>query len=421
MRILACDTSNRACSCCLWEEGRSIDTRFRNDGLTHSQTFMPQVHDLMEKNNAEYSDLDALACTVGPGSFTGIRIGVSAVKTMAMALEKPAVPVSSLAAMAYPLHEEDALVVPLIDCRNHRAWAAAYYRGQQVLPEMADDVNEIRTACLDLVAKELSNRRILLIGSGAPLFLEEEAPDAQYKEGFDEILPESVAALAERTLSSRKEELAQSAGSTKSESAEESLARAFAATDLMPVYLSRTQAERNAKEQGKVVENVPIRYYSTLDEEKEKRTMELVFERAKEEDLEKIAAIEQVSFPDPWSEDSLWTFASDETIRTLVTAKNKESGELVGYYALQYVLDEAEIAIVAVAAKYRRQGVGRELIEAIKAFCKSKKISMIHLEVRAGNEAAVHLYRAMGFQETGCRKNYYDKPKEDALLFSLSI
>ena len=149
--------------------------------------------------------------------------------------------------------------------------------------------------------------------------------------------------------------------------------------------------------------------------------MELVFEKAKEEDLEKIAAIEQVSFPDPWSVDSLWTFASDETIRTLVTAKDKESGELVGYYALQYVLDEAEIAIVAVAAKFRRQGVGRELIEAVKQFCKCKKISVIHLEVRSGNEAAVHLYRAMGFQETGCRKNYYDKPREDALLFSLSI
>ena len=419
MRILACDTSNRACSCCLWEDGQSIDTRFRNDGLTHSQTFMPQVHDLMEKNHADYADLDALACTVGPGSFTGIRIGVSAVKTMAMALQKPAVPVSSLEALAYPLHEEDALVVPLIDCRNHRAWSAGYYKGKQVLPEVADDVNVIRKVCLDHVAKELANKRILLVGSGAALFLEEEVPVAEYREGFDEILPESIGALAESTLLAKKEELARSGAPADTEK-DDTLTSAFAATALMPVYLSRTQAERNAKEQGKIVENVPIRYYSTLEEE-QKKPMELVFEKAKEEDLEKIAAIEQVSFPDPWSEDSLWTFASDETIRTLVTAKEKESGELVGYYALQYVLDEAEIAIVAVAAKYRRQGVGRELIEAVKTFCKRKKISVIHLEVRAGNEAAVHLYRAMGFQETGCRKNYYDKPKEDALLFSLSI
>ena len=149
--------------------------------------------------------------------------------------------------------------------------------------------------------------------------------------------------------------------------------------------------------------------------------MELVFKRAEQEDLEKIAAIEQVSFPDPWSVDSLWTFASDETVRTLVTAKEKESGELVGYYALQYVLDEAEIAIIAVAAKFRRRGVGRELIEEIKNFCKSKKIKTLHLEVRSENEAALHLYRAMGFQEVGRRRDYYEKPIDDAILFSLSI
>ena len=149
--------------------------------------------------------------------------------------------------------------------------------------------------------------------------------------------------------------------------------------------------------------------------------MELVFKRAEQEDLEKIAAIEQVSFPDPWSVDSLWTFASDETVRTLVTAKEKESGELVGYYALQYVLDEAEIAIITVAAKFRRQGVGRELIEEIKNFCQSKKIKTLHLEVRSENEAALHLYRAMGFQEVGRRRDYYEKPIDDAILFSLSI
>ncbi len=278
MRILACDTSNRACSCCLWEDGRSIDTRFRNDGLTHSQTFMPQVHDLMEKNQAEYADLDALACTVGPGSFTGIRIGVSAVKTMAMALEKPAIPVSSLEALAYPLREEDALVVPLIDCRNHRAWAAAYYKGRQVLPEVADDVNEIRRACLDYVAKELASKPVLLIGSGSALFLEEEGAaalkeagiTAEYREGFDEILPESVAAIAEATARAAAETQATATANEApaAQAAEEALVRVFPATGLMPVYLSRTQAERNAKEQGKEVVDVPIRYYSTLDEEK---------------------------------------------------------------------------------------------------------------------------------------------------------
>ena len=250
MKILASDTSNRACSVCLWEDGKVIDTRFRNDGLTHSQTFMPQMHDLMEKNRSSYEDLDALACTVGPGSFTGIRIGVSAVKTMAMVLEKPAVPVSSLEAMAFPLREEDALIVPLIDCRNKRAWGAAFYKGEKVLPEVASDIGEIRKDCISFREDKLAGKKILLLGSGAKLFLEEEGENIEYIEGLDEILPENVAAVAGKTIE----------GMTA-----EKLLSKFPAAALMPVYLSKTQAERNAAEQGKETKEIPIRYYSTND------------------------------------------------------------------------------------------------------------------------------------------------------------
>lgn len=265
MKILACDTSNRACSVCLWEDGSSVDTRFRNDGLTHSQTFMPMMHDLMEKNGAAYEDLDVLACTVGPGSFTGIRIGVSAVKTMALVLEKPAVPVSSLEAMAWPLKEEDALVVPLIDCRNKRAWAAAYYRGEQVLPEVASDISEIREKVNAYRDEKLPGKKILLIGSGAKLFLETDGQDdaagnssasetamAEYREGLDEIRPENVAAVAQKIAEAE-------------EKAGNALLAKYPAAALMPVYLSKTQAERTAGEQGKEVKDIPIRYYSTND------------------------------------------------------------------------------------------------------------------------------------------------------------
>ena len=119
--------------------------------------------------------------------------------------------------------------------------------------------------------------------------------------------------------------------------------------------------------------------------------------------------------------DSLWAFASDEQIRTLVCARDKESGELVGYYALQYVMDEAEIAIIAVKRKFRRQGLGRLLLEEIRSFAIGRGITKIHLEVRSENEAAVHLYRSFGFLEVGRRKNYYEAPKDDAILFTFSI
>lgn len=223
---------------------------------------MPMLHDLMEKNGAEYEDLDMLACTVGPGSFTGIRIGVSAVKTMALVLEKPAVPVSSLEAMAWPLKGEDALIVPLIDCRNKRAWAAAYYKGEQVLPEAASDISEIFNKVISYRGEKLSGKKILLLGSGAKIFLEakenaemesgEKIPLVEYREGLDEIHPENVAAVAQKIA-----EAEEKAGNV--------LLAKYPAAALMPVYLSKTQAERTAGEQGKEVKDIPIRYYSTND------------------------------------------------------------------------------------------------------------------------------------------------------------
>lgn len=222
---------------------------------------MPQMHDLMESNSRKYEDLDVLACTVGPGSFTGIRIGVSAVKTMALVLGKPAVPASSLEAMAWPLKDEDALIVPLIDCRNHRAWGSAYYHGRQVLPEVASDVNEIREACMNFVKEKLPGKKILLVGTGAKLFLETEIPGAEYREGLDEILPENAAAVAEKNalnaIKARPMEDVMTIEAT--------LLKKFPAAALMPVYLSKTQAERTAAEQGKETMEIPIRYYSTND------------------------------------------------------------------------------------------------------------------------------------------------------------
>ena len=149
--------------------------------------------------------------------------------------------------------------------------------------------------------------------------------------------------------------------------------------------------------------------------------MEICYRPATFEDIASIHEIEAASFPDPWSENSLWAFASDEQVRTLVVARDQETKDIVGYFALQYVLDEAEIAIIAVKQQYRRQGIGREILQEIKCFCQGKSITTIHLEVRSENEAAIHFYRAFGFEEVGRRKNYYASPKDDAILFRLSV
>lgn len=234
MLILACDTSNTACSVCLYEDGRVLAQSLLSIGKqTHSLTFMPMVHDLMIRSGHDYKDLDALACAVGPGSFTGIRIGVSAVKSMAMVIEKPAVPVSSLKALAFPfLETQNTLVVAMTDARNRRVFSAAYYQGKEVVSENARTIDELIVLCRAWEEMGVaSDTRILLCGDIASTYAKEEyflKKNASVPILFGrEVQPESVAALAFETISRT-----------------ENLHELFPAKDLSPVYRAKTAAER---------------------------------------------------------------------------------------------------------------------------------------------------------------------------------
>ena len=240
MLILAADTSGSACSVCLFENGRVLAESFLSLGLTHSQTFMPMVHELMARSGRSYPELDAFACTVGPGSFTGIRIGVSAVKAMAAVAEKPAVPVSSLRALAFPfLAEPKTLVVPMTDARNRRVFSTAYYEGQEIMPEEARDIGELSRLIGEWSSENTAGPlRMRLCGDAARLYAEEpEFADAVGAGLFgSEIQPRSVAFLAAESLQAllpdqRPEEI-------------------FSAGALRPAYRAKTSAERmfpNAK------------------------------------------------------------------------------------------------------------------------------------------------------------------------------
>ena len=245
MLILACDTSNSACSACLYEDGRILAQSLLSLGRTHSLTFMPLVHDLMKCSGREYKELDAFACTVGPGSFTGIRIGVSAVKAMAMVAEKPAVAVSSLAALAFPffLHKK-ALIVAMTDARNRRVFSAAYYEGREVISENARTIDELMELCRTWEeVSGVSGTDILLCGDVSGLYAKEEyfmQRKAQTESLFGrEIQPVSVAALAYETIRE-----------------EESLMDKYPPQALMPVYRAKTSAERMFPKAEKIIPGV---------------------------------------------------------------------------------------------------------------------------------------------------------------------
>ena len=135
-----------------------------------------------------------------------------------------------------------------------------------------------------------------------------------------------------------------------------------------------------------------------------------------EEHIPQIAALERACFSRPWSEDSLrgelWNEAA------VIIVAEGEDGAVLGYAGLQTVLDEGYINNVAVDEKFRRQGVADELISAFVRFGQAK-LAFLTLEVRASNAPAIALYAKHGFGEVGRRKNYYEDPREDAVLMTV--
>ena len=141
-----------------------------------------------------------------------------------------------------------------------------------------------------------------------------------------------------------------------------------------------------------------------------------MIEQAKQHHLAEILQIEGESFADPWSEALIARKMEDANTIFYVAVRNEE---VLGHAVLQCIAPEAELEQIAVKSTARQQGIGRRLLEAVMREARSRNIETIHLEVRAGNTPAIALYRTLGFQDVGLRKNYYKNPSEDAVLMSL--
>ena len=138
---------------------------------------------------------------------------------------------------------------------------------------------------------------------------------------------------------------------------------------------------------------------------------------ATEAHLPKIAALEKICFPaDPWSEE-LFQAALDGPATSILLAEG-EAGSILGYTVLSVILDEGNLDNIAVAPAYRRQGVADALLSVVTGFGR-EHLSRLMLEVRASNAPAIALYEKYGFAAVGRRKNYYDAPREDAVLMTL--
>ena len=167
MRVLALETSARAVSAAVTEDGRVLCSGYQDTGLTHSRTLMPMVEAMLKNAGLTVRDCDAVAVAAGPGSFTGIRIGVSAAKGLAFGAERPCAAVSTLEAMARNVSHMDALVVCAMDARRHQIYNALFTAEGGRLTRRTPD----RAVGLAELAEELRGETAppVIVGDGAAL------------------------------------------------------------------------------------------------------------------------------------------------------------------------------------------------------------------------------------------------------------
>ncbi|MBE6919577.1 MAG: tRNA (adenosine(37)-N6)-threonylcarbamoyltransferase complex dimerization subunit type 1 TsaB [Ruminococcaceae bacterium] len=231
MKILALETSAKSVSAAVVENGRILCSAYQNTGLTHSRTLMPLVDGMLRAADLTTGDMDLIAVAQGPGSFTGLRIGVSAAKGLAWAQEIPCCGVSTLLAMAQNLRHMDALVVCAMDARRNQVYNALFRAENGVLTRLSED----RAISLAELADELKNDETakIIVGDGAQLcytYLKEQGIDCR-------MAPEALVMQSAVGVALAAEELA-AEGKT------------VTAHELVPVYLRLSQAERERLAKG---------------------------------------------------------------------------------------------------------------------------------------------------------------------------
>lgn len=159
--ILAVDTASSLLGISL-KVGNKVVSREINDCFKHSENLAPLIKELIDESNIDISELDLLVCSRGPGSFTGLRIGMATLKGISMALDIPLVSVSTMDLYSYGKSDFDGVVMPVLDARKKCFYTSIYRKGLKETTELDIDIDGIK----DLIKDE---NKILLTGMDAPL------------------------------------------------------------------------------------------------------------------------------------------------------------------------------------------------------------------------------------------------------------
>lgn len=362
MKILACDTSSSVCAVGVFENDKLINKNELDNGKTHSENFMPLVEKTLRDADLSLVDIDYVATVVGPGSFTGIRIGVASCKAMAEVASKKMISLYSLEVLAANEYKKGKNICALIDARNNQVYCGIFDENLDKKEEfMADDIG----VCLENLSKYDD---IVFVGDGS--VIHQEQIEKLFKNKNIE-------------FSKNNKQNADGLGIASNKKVEN--VEFVSADEIIPVYLRKSQAER----------------------------MKMNIIEMKKEHLDSLIA-DLKDYDEFWNEKILIDeFENSNSEYFVLTDKDN----ILGFAGLWFNIDEAHIMNIAVKKKYRKNGFGTKLLQFLIDEAEKKNKECITLEVREDNVAAISLYQKLKFEKIGRRKKYYNS-EIDAIIMT---
>lgn len=376
MKILAIDTSSKICGVTIMENEKALIKLVNDDEKTHSVKLMPMIDKAFNDTKLSLDDISLLACCTGPGSFTGVRIGIATIKAFSDVKNIPVVGITSLESLAYnvkQISKPTSLICSLIDAKNENVYCGLY--------NFSNDLNytNIFAENIDITISKISNiinekqfTDIIFVGDGSKIYkekLENSFKNSIFAtENYDVQNIISIANIAFNKYNNGEY------GNSSS---------------LSPIYLKKSQAEREFEEKIKIL---PMT----------------------NEDIDFLSTNLNSDFDDFWNINNLKNDFSNPNSTYLIA---RVENEIVGFAGFLKICDEANIMNIVTKKNKRNLGIGSKLLENLILYAKNQNCKSITLEVNEHNNIAIHLYEKYNFKRIGLRKKYYNNT-DDAILMA---
>lgn len=387
MKILSIDTSSSICSVAILEDTKIIKEMHNFSEKEHSETLMPMIDELFKTTNLSLDNIGLIACSVGPGSFTGIRIGIATVKAFADAKNIPVVGVNSLEAMAYlgVAQKGDGEFVSILDARNDNVYFAIYkmkkgqfsiYKNPEAM-QISEAITYIDNLKLpiyflgDVVNADLARIEQLYLSRVS--IEKANSEDVNKHEYLTNVGPLAIG-VAFAGLNRYKNGIYGNSNS------------------LTPMYLRKPQAQRQKEGKSDDISILEMSYT----------------------DLENIK-LNYSMFPNIWEYDVLQDDYNDSKYIVI-----KQNEEIYGFAGFRTIFEEMEIMNIVTKADKRNQGFASNMLSYILRYAHNHEMEKINLEVNENNLPAIKLYKTYGFQVVGKRNKYY-KDGGNAILMTYFV